>query len=475
MADVRSLFGRGSVYTVAYGLQAFGSFLLLPFITRALPQAQFGQVVAATVAAQLLSLLAPLGLTAAITRAFFNEQDGRAQAVKLAWQTFAVALGVCAVGALTCPLWRLPVLGSESTVLALLTVLTALAACAVACAQAVLRAENRKLPFVGLALGLAVGGPSAGLVLSALTAPTAEIYMQGYAVASVLCGVVGLACVGAPGRGHPGVTLASHFRIGWPTIPHTVALYALNAGDRIIMQNVLGLEAVAEYQIAYLVGGSSVVIANAVNNAWAPMVYAEPDATRLVFLANSTRALGRLGAVGICLLLAVAPLLIAVLSPAEYDSETQVRSAAIVALCGIVVVHYLSHAHRIFVSGRTTGLAISTPVAVGAALALTVPLIEYFGQPGAALATLVGYMLQTLMTRRVATGAAGVKWSAGSDWLVWVAVGAVCSLRVVYPNSLYVTFVCVLVALGLAGALHPGWRGGEVFNRRALRGAPRRG
>jgi hypothetical protein len=172
-------------------------------------------------------------------------------------------------------------------------------------------------------------------------------------------------------------------------------------------------------------------------------------------------------------LLAVAPLLIGVLSPADYNSETQVRSAAIVALCGIVVVHYLSHAHRIFVTGKTTGLAISTPVAVGAALALTVPCIKYFGQPGAAAATVVGYMLQSLMTRRVATVAAGAKWSAGSDWPVWAAVGAACALRVVYPNSGYVTFVCVLVAVGLAGALHTGWPGGELFNRRVMRARPR--
>lgn len=447
------LVARGAIYTVAIVLQAAGSFLILPILTRVIPQTEFGLVVGATITIQFLIMMAALGLQASITRSYYSEKEGNRASAALVWHAAVIASIVCILVAVTAPLWQAFVIGSSTSAVAVASALTAVPGTIITCVQAHLRAANRKFLFVLLAAVAAVGAPVAGLITAQLSIPTALNYVVGYAAYLSASSILSLVILSKPGSLLRDLGLLKrNLGIGLPTLPHVGSLYVLNMGDRVIIQHFFGLPAVAQYQIGYIVGGISVILAYAVNNAWAPMVYELPAEQRLAFLTTTTRTLVRLAAVGACLLCAVLPWVMPLMAPTSYDYLVLVQVAAIMSVCGIMVVRYLSHVHRLFAAGKTGLLAISTPLSVAFAIAITVPAVLLFGLPGAAAATLLGYLLQIVVTKAAARRSLGVEWSGPPDRWILTLVASVVVFRCAVPSSNIISIVCMASAgvLGVA-------------------------
>ena len=54
-------------------------------------------------------------------------------------------------------------------------------------------------------------------------------------------------------------------------------MFALSAGDRVVIERFEGIEQVGRYQVAYLIGSLGILLLNALNSAWSPIIYGAGD------------------------------------------------------------------------------------------------------------------------------------------------------------------------------------------------------
>ena len=441
------LVDRGSLYTLSTFAQLATAILVLPALTRLLTPAEFGRLTTALIVAQVLGMVGSLGIPVAITRAYFLDLDGPAGASRLVVHAAGLAVVTCSVVAATTSLWSSAIGFPESRSLALAAVAGAPLAITFA-VQALLRARDHVLRFVALSAGTAFAAPLAGL-LALLVEPTANTYIWGwFATQSVVAASGLILSLGA----HNSVTsglLRRALRIAVPTIPHVAAIYLLNVSDRFVVQASEGFMQVGRYQVAYLIGGAGIVAINALNNAWAPLIYqAEPQERHRV-LSDTTRTVERLAAGAVVGVSMGAPWLLILAAPSDYDRDALVPVVATIALAAMPMVVYLANAHLVFVTGKTGLLAVITPAAAAAKIVVAILLVSLWGLIGAGIATVFAYLLLAvglvLARRRVAPQA----WSFTLDTPSWVLGTASAVGGALLPSDGGPALTVRLLALGV--------------------------
>lgn len=414
--EVSALFARGSIYTAATALQLTAGVLVLPAITRLLTPGAYGHLATALVTLQILTYVAALGLPYAITLEYFDKRRG-ALAVQRLLATGAVAsLAVTFLVDLFGPVWSSGLLSGVEYDLPLRLAVWAAAPTAVMLAtQALLRSQNRTKAFVSVTVLGTVGAQLCGLALVVFVERSVSWYLTGM--------LVGLSAAAASGLAYCGVArlrlcsldgLLSGVRLGIPTIPHAMAIYVVSAGDRIIVQRELGLEAVARYQVAYLIGALGLTLVSALNNAWAPLVYGAPNERRWSVLAETSAAVYRLAGIVVAGIAIGGPLALAVMAPGSYRSADTTTVTGVVSLSTIVYVAYFANAHVIFHSRRARSLAWATPLSAALNIGMNLVLIPRFGLIGAAYATVACYGTQALLASRIRRRITGVQWVSGA-------------------------------------------------------------
>ncbi len=412
MTSVRALLTTGSVYTTATAIQLSGAVLVIPAVTRLLGPAEYGELTLGLIVLLLLGLIAAAGLPGAITRLYFREDEGgRLGARRLVPVTFALALVVSLVAELTGPHWAGLFGGLDYDGTLRIAVWGAPAAAMMAAAQGLLRAEERAVAFVVVAVLSGLGGQLAGLALIAGWDLGPSGFMAGVVGAMTLAAVLGTVLSGGTSAGFADRrTIAAALIVGLPTVPHSLAGYLLATGDRIAIERKLDLDEVGRYQAAYAVGSLGILVLSALNNAWAPLIYRAKQGERWRVLAETTAALYPLAALAAGGLALLAPLALMVAAPPAYDPADLTPVSAIVAFAVIPYITYLSAVHIVFWRGRTGVLALSTPIAAAVNLALVLVLVGPLGLEGAALATVVAYGLLALLVHLRARRMAEVPW-----------------------------------------------------------------
>ena len=443
-----ALLGKGSVYLLGTAGQVLASFLALPLLTRTLDAREFGLVASAVVVTQLIRVLAEGGLGTAITLDYFAEK-GPVRARRLAGATVVIGAMVVMLAHLTGPVWVRAFAGLSYGSALKLAVWSALPLVALVAGQAVLRAQGRAGAFV-LSSGLStLGAQALGIGVAVVVSPDAASYLLGvligYGVAA------GVACWQArmsfAFRGHIS-ELPPALALAWPSVPHGLALYVLQAGDRIVIERVDGLVAVGRYQAAYLVGAAVVSVLQAINNAWAPLIYEAPEDRRNEVMAETTSVLLRVTSLAIASLAMVAPAALHLAAPSSYRPSDLVTVATVVSLSALPYCLYLANVHAIFVARRTRVLALVTPFAAVTNVGLNLLFVPVLGLSGAAAATVAAYSAQALILHRaskrselpvsgqllvgcVAFAAAGAAAGAllpSSGWMLIVRGGALVAL-----------------------------------------------
>jgi len=409
----RELLGRGSVYTLASVLQAVSVLLVLPLVTRQLDPTAMGEVTAALVVAQLLGLVAALGIPAVITLEYLSpDGNGPERARRLVGATLAVALLIAVGAEITGSWWAQIFSGLDYGIELRFAVWSAAAMAVVAAAQAVLRARRWAFAFLLTGLTATVGGQALGLLALAVVEPTGAAYLAGVFTGTVIGATVGLA-VTRPRRPRrqDRPLLAAALRTGLPVVPHSLALFALLAIDRIVVERELGLAAAGRYQVAFLIGGAGLSILAAVNNAWSPIVLDGPVDGRWQRLALSTAELERLVPVVVGAIALASPIAMKIAVPAAYDPTALTRVATIVAASTVPYLWYLAGAHVLFAERCTGALVRITPLVAVANVVTTIILVRTFGLAGAALATVGSYAMLALLIRRHARSLARPPWN----------------------------------------------------------------
>lgn len=456
-ATAKALLGRGSMFAVGQALQLGAAVLIVPLITRLLDPVEYGEVASALAISRVLAVVAALGLPAAITLEYFQGPRGRESARFLVISTVIVAGSICGAIALSVPLWSGPLISTSAWSARLAVVNAGLLAGVIAC-QSLLQAQHRITKFVLLIGVSTLGGQAAGLTLVALVTPSATMYLLGLMMGYLAAALLGLAWT--IGRHVPNWNphvWRPALAIGLPTVPHSVALYVLALGDRIVVGHALGLKQVARYDLAYQVGALTIVAITAVNQAWAPIVYGTAESERWTTLAHTSRLVTRLSAQGCVLIAFIMPLLLTLVAPPEYAPHDLAPVATITALCAGPFSVYLSRVHVVFQQRATKILAWSSPTAAVIGIGACIGLVAPWGLIGAALASLVGYLIQATLTSRASRQLASVPWDNRSTLMTWLLATAAVSSSLAMPAAgawmVVRSTIAIAALVGMAGTI----------------------
>lgn len=407
------LFGRGMLYVVIWSLQLIIGTVTSPILAHLMAPREFGALASAIALFQVLSVLAALGLNQALILQRSEDGDGRASR-GLITVSAALAVLVCATTAFTAPLWRGALGFGDFPGLVTAVILWTLPAAVVSAVLALLLTEDRIRMFA-LVSGLsAAGGQIIGIGLLLGVRGDATTYAWGGVASQFLAMTVGLVATRPRLRGLLAFDVTRRaIRLGVPLTLGALAFFVLNAGDRIVIQKMLGSAAAGEYQIAYVVGSVVILLLTFTNSAWMPQFAAlHTDRERTLLTLHSRDALYRVLIPTVLGVTLAAPLLLRIVAPASFHPETLMPVVFLVLLAAYPIAAGGASERLLTIDRRARPLAVIAGIAAGTNIVLNIVLIPPLGITGAAAATLASYVLVAFLQLRVHPSRTG--WRAPS-------------------------------------------------------------
>lgn len=400
----RQLLGRGSIYTLGTALALVSSALAIPAASRLLGSGEYGVITLALASQLLLIPIANLGLPLAILRFYFDREEStnpHLLAKRLAVSVPLVAFAIVGIVFASALVWAPQLLPDDPDAI-LVGIALALPGTAVGASMALLRAEERPVAFVSVAILSGVGGQVLGIG-ALLVTPTPMSYLAGYAVAMTIGGLVGLKVAGALSAPPATPRVLRHaLQYSLPIVPSTLAIFVLGLGDRVVIQLIDGSSAVGKYQIGYAFGSIGIAFITSLQNAWLPITFGAGEESRWSSLAETGATVVRLAAFTAGFLALAAPTVLRLVVPGSYDPHLLGEVAAIVALTTLPVTVYVAHSQVLLWTKHTRPLAVITPLAAALNLGLVAVLLPPFGLRGAAAATVIALLVQALLTTAAA-------------------------------------------------------------------------
>ncbi len=445
----RHLLGRGSLYAVAQAIQLGSALLVVPIVTRLLDTDQYGQVATGLVATRVLAMVVGLGLPGAVTLEHFRGTRGGDRARWLVVATVVASILLTGLASIGIAAWQATTSGEAHLALQLAVWATAPLATVIAC-QALLQAQDRVRLFVLLTALSTLGGQALGLIFTVVFTASAVSYLTGLLIGYTVAAIVGLVVTirgGSERRGFDRPTLRRGLSLGLPTVPHSVSLYVLALGDRLVIEHISGFSQVGRYDVAYQIGSLSIVALVAYNQAWAPIIYGTDDQHRWSVLAATTEWVLRLSALLAVIIAVVAPVALLIAAPSSYDPTALTTVTALTAISVLPYALYLSRVHVIFQQRATRVLAWATPLAAVIGIGTCALLVPPLGLSGAAVSTIIGYGAQAVLIGLAARRLARVAWPSRATVLTATACLLAVAIAILLPHD--GVWLAVRLGLGL--------------------------
>jgi O-antigen/teichoic acid export membrane protein len=396
------LFGRGLLYVVVFSFQTIAALLVSPILAHLIGPEEFGRLASAIALHQLLAVFAILGLDQAVV--LQRAADGNSRAARgLVAVAFACALTAVGLAWLTAPWWEAALGFSGASHLLAITMLWTVPGAAVYVVLSLLLAEDRLRIFTLVSASSAVGGQILGVLLVLFVERSAVTYAWGNVISYGLAVLIGSLAV----RPRPRGLLDTHttwraVRLGVPLAVSGLATFVLNAGDRIVVQRLLGAAEVGRYQVAYTMGYVVVLLMVFVSQSWTPRFAVLTERTERVFLQGQARdQLYRLlipTVIGITL---VAPLALRIVAPASFQPETLSLVVFLVAVSAFPVAAGGASGRELVMLRRGRSIAAAACAAAVLNVALNIVLVPIWGIAGAAAATVLAFALSAILQRRL--------------------------------------------------------------------------
>lgn len=427
--------------------------LLLPVMTRVLPPGQLGLVSNAQLVTYILGAFASLGLHSAAMREYFGPEGGlgdpalaRSLSIVAVLSSTGIALFAHVAGPGWIQLFGEDNYGWEMTIAVFVIVPTTVHVVS----QNLLRAEDRPLPFTISVLLATLGGQLLGLSVAGLGDGEAVEYLAGFAIGFVVGGSFSAFSAGLRGRVIGWEEVSSGLRLGIPTIPHSLGIFMLQVGDRIVLTRERGLAEVGRYQVAYLIGSVGITLTMAFAGAWTPMIFRIGDAKqRWAALAATTEIVHRSIGLVASSLIVLSPVLLSIAAPASYDTEGLVFVISMVVPAAVAYVTFQAASMVLFQLRKTGQLGAVSITAAAVNLLINIPLVAYWGLSGAAFATTLSYAGWAVGVRRISSRFAEVEWRDGAMWQSVAMVVAAFALSALMGTSFVSLVVRVLVGVAL--------------------------
>jgi O-antigen/teichoic acid export membrane protein len=391
------LFGRSMLYVAVWATPLVSSSIVSPVLTHLLPPSEFGQLSTALAIFQVLLVLAVGGLDEALVLARADAGSDR-PARSLVTVGLVLTTTITFVAVVTAPVWSGQLGFSGAVVVAV--VAWTLPAGVVAVTSMLLLSQDRLGAFTLVVAGSGVGAQVVGLALLVVVGDnSATTYALGYLAVFLTAAIVGLALVRPRWGGpwDPGLVRRA-FALGIPLTFGNLASFVLDAGDRLVVQRLMGPEQAGRYQIAYIVGEAAVAVLHMTSNAWAPQVVAVRDpAARRALLARARDGLLDLMSPAVLGVTLGAPFVLGLVAPPSYHPQALIRVVFLVLLAGYPILVAGTWVRALVATKRSRPIAVSTTVAAVVNIGLNFLLVPYLDLEGAGVATLIAYTLRALV------------------------------------------------------------------------------
>jgi O-antigen/teichoic acid export membrane protein len=404
LAIVRSPSG---IYIVATMLGKAGGILLVPLYTRRLSPSEYGVYGLFISLLALLPTIFSLGLSAGLTKSFFDEKaedDGSAAFGKVARGLLLVASGWMLAGLLVAVVFPPELLTPLSRRHVVFLVLGAWGTCATSAVEYYFRIRERALlaaafPLVNFALTAGLGiWFVVGLGRGANGA------VEGPAFSSIVVGGISALFLFARFKGK-GIAAATRKALPYslPFVPHLLAFWLISAGDRWVLGLLGSSSAVGTYYLATQLMSPVPLVLNSWNNGLTPAMgrlYRDEGlgAVKARLWHYEKRALllavGTVVAIGIGM-----PILRLLVGPRFYPALTYMP---ILALALIFDAPYFPDSTVTYYAGRSKAIVIITTSCTTASLAISAVLVPRFGIAGLLGARVFTAFVQMIAFARVA-------------------------------------------------------------------------
>ena len=403
ISHIRKLIKSLGIYSLSSVASPLAALILAPFLTRNLSRTDYGALAVLTTALALLTVLTQLGLGSAFFRAYNYDYEAQRDKFSVLSTTTGLLLLSSILTAITiiiaAPLLSILLFNDLSFVnsIRIMGVVVLLQNLTVP-GFTWLRAENRAMVFSMLSIANLLVSIVANFVLVGAfqMGITGSLIATGCSYALVVLYTLPLTFLRAGFRPRVDIALGM-LTFGLPTVFTALSLWVLQLSDRILLGRLGSLTQTASYAVAYTLGGviGTIVLAP-FTLAWPANMYSiakRDDASRIfrvVFRWYSIILL--FAAFGLSLM---STIVLVLFFPTAYRS-----AAPIIPIIASSIMFY--GVYVIFMTGtyirRKTWYAVAfTTTAALTNVGLNIILIPLFGSMGAAVSTLVAYLLLTLI------------------------------------------------------------------------------
>lgn len=396
-----TLFGRGMLYVVVWSIPVVSAAVVSPVLAHLLPPSQFGLLASGIALHQVMIVLAVVGLDQVLILARAEaHSDTPARSYVAIGLALACATTSTAVG--SAPWWSRELGFPGPAGIVLVTLAWTVPAAGLQLITVLLMSQDRLRAFAFLVVVSGVGAHTIGLgMVLATGSRTASTYALGYLTAMTAVLVAGLVLVRPRWRGLADMHLVRRgLGLGIPLSIGALAAHVLTAGDRLVIQRLLGPVEAGRYQIAYIIGYLGATVLHLTAGAWAPRIAAVRDeAQRWALLAHAREGLIKLMSPVILGLTLAAPLALTVVAPPSYRPEHLMPVVFFVALAGFPLLFCSVFERALVTLRRGRVLAVSAIVAATVNIGLNLAFVPIWGIVGSAAATLLAYALQAFIQR----------------------------------------------------------------------------
>jgi O-antigen/teichoic acid export membrane protein len=264
-------------------------------------------------------------------------------------------------------------------------------------------------------------------------------------------------------------------------VPAAMAGFVLAASDRLIIRHYLPILQASRYGAVYNIAAIPVLLLGVLETVWMPRFFALTDSALLSrLLADSRDALYRLLIPAVLAISFAAPLVLAVWVPQSYHPAGLSLVVVTISVSAFPAAGFMSSNRVLLISGNTGPSGLCMVLGAVFNVAANIVLVPAIGLEGAALATLLAYvLLQALIlpfSRRirplrrpsltlVAACTAAAAIAAGIT--VLPATGAFAVLRALATLACAIVFAAMLQSLiaperrnllSRRASVGPGWR-----------------
>ncbi len=413
------LLSGSAIYLVSNVLNAAVPFALLPVLTRYLSPDEYGQVAMFTTLVAALAALTGANVHGAASRKYYDNEASEAEMGHFLGSCLQILAATTALLLVVSLAFREPLaawLGLEPAWVSWgVIVSTASFVITLRLGQWQVRAQALRYGVLQISRSVVVAGASLVFVVVLLRGAEGQIAAQLWSVP--LLALVALALLAKDGlvkvSWRPEYVREA-LAFGVPLIPHVGGLFLLNAVDRVVINDELGLAQAGIYMVAVQLTMAMTMVFDAFNKAYTPWLYErlrrdDPEEKRAIVRRTYQYFAAVLALAGLAFL--IGPPIVTFVAGERFAEAGKI--VGWLALGRAFGGMYFMVTGYVFYSKRTGRLSMASISSGLLNLLLLVALTSLWGLVGAALSFAVSMAVRFLLTWWVAQRATPMPWFGG--------------------------------------------------------------